>query len=287
MKLGWILQKTLLENGTFPSILPSELEALGTIVHVSDCGRFDDNLSPQIPHDSPAMFWSALGSLHFIKNISKVIPPRYLVHTFFTNELHYYSRYQSQIPMASRLNKRGFMLPFSACEQIQASEIKQWVQAPIVHIRPDNALKIAEASQVELNEEDWNRWLHQTKSLSGASASTTFWFFPAQKIEAEYRFVIANGTPISATPYPHCINDLSIMDSAVPREAFSLASSVASTITLDDPIYVMDIARNEDHFFVVELNCMATSGWYNLPVRETAGGLHRAFLRTIQSFGLD
>jgi len=274
-KLGWIVHNELITQDIIPNSVPELLRKKGHEVVIADIARFSDKLSTTLPSDVD--LWSGLGTISFLKRLPQLTTLRNIpLHSFFMSEGHSYMRYQSQIPKDKILNKDGFILPLSECMNRSASSISNALSCNSIHIRPDNGLKVAEAHQMNLNDDEWMSWIKNTMQFSGANENTLFWFFPKQKIDAEYRLVIFNRKVVSQTPYPHDFNKLDSMDSSVPKAAIDLGNEVAQKLNLSDPIYVMDIARQGKTYKVIEINCMASSGWYKLSPEAVVNHLSMA-----------
>ena len=278
-KLGWIVHSDLITQDIIPKAVPELLRNKGHEVVVANVTRFSDKLSVDLA--SNVDLWSGLGTIAFLKRLPQLTTLRNVpLHSFFMNEGHSYMRYQSQIPRDKILNKNGFILPLSECMNRSASSISKSLNCNSVHIRPDNGLKVAEAHQMILNDDEWVLWIKNTMQFSGANENTLFWLFPKQEIDAEYRLVIFNGKVVSQSPYPHDFNNLDNMDNCVPCEAIELGNEVAQKMNLSDPIYVMDIARQGRTFKVIEINCMASSGWYKLSAQAVVNHLSMALVKT-------
>jgi glutathione synthase/RimK-type ligase-like ATP-grasp enzyme len=97
-----------------------------------------------------------------------------------------------------------------------------------------------------------------------------FWLFPNKVIKAEYRTIISNKKVIGASGYPHNFKNLEDYNSIVPEAVISLAESAAKDIDISDKIYILDVAETDLGYKVIELNCLATSGWYNIEAKDIA-----------------
>lgn len=283
MKHGWLIHSYLLEN----KIVPNDIVQLfqqnnpSVPVVVTDIDIMNRQLRQRLPKNVD--LWSSLGTIAFQRNIHNVRELQDVEHyAFFAPELHQYSLYQHMIPRSLILNRDGIVLPFAECFHRTGKSIKQVVGSEHVHIRPDNCLKLSEASQFALTDSNWEKWLSETQRHSGASPQSLFWLFPKQDIAEEYRFVIHNNCVVSQSTYPHDFRFPEKQASHVPQIAKNLAEDVATNIDISDSIYVFDIAKTtNDEYRVIELNCMATSGWYNMDGKPLIAALNKAILDVI------
>lgn len=282
MKHGWLIHQHLLDENSIPKTLIDALQVSDVPVVVRDIDLINQTLSEPLPPE--VELWSSLGTIAFQRNAHNLRDFQGVEHySFFAPELHQYSRYQHMIPRELILNRNGLLLPFSECFHRTAGSLATMLNTERVHVRPDNSLKLAEAEQFHLTETHWQRFLQNTKRLSGANPQSLFWLFPAVDIREEYRMVVYQNEIIAATPYPHNIHDLSQIATSVPDIAISVAQEAAKSIHISDQIYVLDVARtSENQYYVIELNCMATSGWYELDPQPIAKALNHAIEHVIQ-----
>jgi hypothetical protein len=186
----------------------------------------------------------------------------------FSPELHHFSNYQHQIPSQLKLNSKGLVLPFSECSEISFDALCQRLGTDPddgVFMRPDPALKVCEAQA--LNSLDWDSWLNYTKRYTAVLPSTFLWWFPVVDIQKEYRCFIQDGKCISASTYGFEVEPENVDDDGVLRD---FVEFVAKGIELDDPCYVIDVALTQQGLKVIELNCAATSGIYQLDLVRLA-----------------
>lgn len=283
MKYGWLIHQHLLDKNIVPKMLIDALQAYDDVpVVVRDIDLINHKLSEPLPPE--VKLWSSIGTIGFQRNAHNLRDFQHVEHySFFAPELHYYSRYQYMIPRALILNRNGILLPFSECFHRTALSLSTMLNTTRVHVKPDNSLKIAEAEQFDLTETHWQRFLQHTKQFSGVNPQSLLWLFPAADIREEYRMVIYQQNVIAATPYPHNIRDLSQIATSVPNDAINVAAEAAKNINISDQIYVLDIARTaDDKYYVIELNCMATSGWYKLNPQPIANALNHAIQHVIE-----
>lgn len=212
---------------------------------------------------------SATGSIRSLRNFGT---DRNLVNIpcfdMFTPELHYYSKYQYNIPAPLKLNSDGVILPFSECSRLSFDELCDRInKCPngSVFMRPDPALKVCEA-QV-LCREQWETWKQYTTEYTGVTDSTFLWWFPVEDIKNEYRCFMHNNKCISASEYSMEGEPIN-MDNDSDLKKFS--ERVSTYLDLDDPCYVIDVAKVKSGFKVIELNCASTSGLYDLNLNSVA-----------------
>lgn len=274
MITGWLIHHHLLEHGVIPPCVPDRLKQMGVTAQVIELERFNsvniNNIDPKVE------LWSSLGSIAFQKIIGKTLNNAGKEHySFFTPTLHHYSSYQHLIPGKHMLNTKGVMLPFGELKRRDIGNVTRLINSNKIHIRPDNALKIAEASQFLLSKPFWTQWLSETEKHSGASDTTLFWLFARKEIVAEYRCLVHKGKLITYSPYSHF--DSQYQGSIDEESISAFVANVAPKIDIDDKIYILDLALTSDgELKVIELNCMATSGWYEIDAGLACGALVEA-----------
>jgi hypothetical protein len=280
---GIIIQKRLLEQNIIPQEAVPEFERLGMIVSIIDLDMFDE----LIGHiDSNVQFWTSISTIKMQRFISKFLSKNTAHHLpLFCSELHYYSKYIHQVPPKFRLNNNGLMLPLAEIKNICFDHLSKYLGSYQCHIRPDNALKIAEAQVISINTESIDNFINDTLQFSSASETSIFWIFPRKDIVAEYRLAIRNNKAIASSAYPHDILKPDDIEKTVPDDVISFGNMVARTINISDEIYVMDIARDtKGQLYFLELNCMSTSGWYKMNVQTLCSNISDELLKAIENY---
>lgn len=258
-----VFQKEMLKLAEYEN-LRSELNLMGCITGVFDYKPHKDNVfscsgNPDIE--------AAIGSIQFLKSSGRWLGNT-LNGSLFTPELHYYSQYQFKIPSEIKLNNKSLVLPFSEIKRRGIKSLLESLGEPLhehIFIKPDQSLKVCE-STVE-SDSSWEHWCTYTSEKTGVQETSFIWFSPVKKIKKEYRCLISNKKATSASLYGFNVLPKNEDDNAA---LLDFASSAASSIELNDPSYMMDIAETDDGFKVIELNCLSTSGLYALNTKALA-----------------
>lgn len=258
MKIGVLIQKYYLD---------SEIDSKGILRALSDLS-IPYNIVDWNPHGMEYIFWegedvdflTSIGSISFVRDLHRRMKKHKPMHNLFDPLLHRFSLYQHMIPKEFSLNSDGFMLPFSEIRRRNFEQISGLLSANSVFIKPDNGLKICEASVI--NRDNLSDWKSDIEKYSGAGENSLFWIFPAVQIDCEYRCLVVNSTCISISTYSHdgniaCVN---IND----ENLINFVNDASKHIRIEDPCYIMDVALIKGQFKVIELNCLATSGQYML-----------------------
>ncbi len=77
--------------------------------------------------------------------------------------------------------------------------------------------------------------------------------------EIEYRFWIYEGTVVGASSYSWTHG---LENKTVPLDAYEMVENVTENLQYVMQTYVVDVARYEGEYRVIELNAFSTSGWY-------------------------
>lgn len=253
MKAGWILQAYYLDNEPEGHLITKALDTLKVPYMIVrwETSSFNDFIWDKETVD----IVGAIGSISFIKKFHKNYKGPEL-YPFFDNQLHYYSRYQHQIPKDKQLNEPGYLLPFDEIKRQNPKKIFGGNES--LFFRPDNALKICEAELVSIN--DFDRWLHYTSNNTGVGGNSFIWIFNPKEINAEYRIVISEGRAVSYSQYMK--SNSIFIDNQENKEIVSFAEDCVKFIDIVDSIYIIDLAETPSGIKLVELNAFSTSGMY-------------------------
>lgn len=210
---------------------------------------------------------TAWGSISFVDHLHRCTNsdgnPN--VFEFFTPELHFYHRYEHQLPRAMKFNADAVMLPFGNLCQRDFNTISTMLNAPKgLVIKPDNGLKSCEVYTCP-TASAWHEALRMHQYHDRTRPTDLFWVAPLRSIESEYRCLVFNGQVVDIAHYAG--EDVA----EITREAgVAFANNAAKHIQLDEPLWVLDIVLSDGEWSVMELNCASTSGWYGLDVSKCA-----------------
>lgn len=113
--------------------------------------------------------------------------------------------------------------------------------------------------------------------LSAVMDETMIMVAPAQNIQGEFRFVVANGRVIAGSEY-RWDGKLDIRRDWTP-ECEELAQRVASHPWQIDIAYTCDVALLEDSVKLVELNGFSCAGLYACDLDKVVQGVSEAAIR--------
>jgi hypothetical protein len=233
---------------------------------------FDVQTITLSPHREDRVCWqggdvdliTVWGSIAFVRQLAaRAVADTPPIFEFFTPELHYYHRYQHYFAAGDKFNQDGIMLPFGSLQGMTFDRASALVIAPSgVVLKPDNGLKVAEVYTCP-TAETWVEAVRQHVAFNRTDPTALFWLAPYRTIEAEYRCLVQDGRVVDVANYagPE-LNDTPAL--------LAFANKVLANVELDDPLFVLDVVRSEGRWFVMELNCASTSGWYTLDVEKCA-----------------
>jgi hypothetical protein len=211
----------------------------------------------QLPTDVDIV--SVAGSIKFVRDAGKWCKSIAL-YDMFAPELHRRTNYIHQVKPENRLNADALLTTFGdLSNNLDYSILTHTHTSPFI-IQPDQGLKVAELSLVE-SEQQFKEWLdyHQTKS--GLTSNSLIWTAAGKLIQREWRCLISNGHVLSMSLYGL---DIEPQNDDSNLRVLSFAGNAAKNISISDPSYMLDVAEVGGKLYVIELNCLATSGVYAL-----------------------
>ncbi len=205
-----------------------------------------------------------MGSIRYLRDAPQWMPGNLKWFSMFTQELHYYHRYQHQIPTEMLLNGDGLMLPFAEIKRRGLEKICAYWDCPStdgVFVRPDQALKVCEAEVVL--PDTWEDWCRYREKHTGIDGTSLMWCAPVRSFDLECRCLVVNQRIESISSYhglgvvePQCIDE--------QQEIIQAITPLLKNIELMDVAYMLDVARTSEGGKVIELNCLSSSGLYSL-----------------------
>jgi hypothetical protein len=94
-----------------------------------------------------------------------------------------------------------------------------------------------------------------------------FLIAPMRNIDYEWRTIIKNRECLTGSQYmsfDKTTNKLGVdISSNLPNDVAEYANMVANETAYGDGFYVLDIVGSEEELFVMEINALSTSGWYD------------------------
>lgn len=202
-----------------------------------------------------------VGSIRFVRDSTIAFQ-----HSFFTHYLHYVSKYISFIPQNLLWNKEMFMLPLGLISTYSKEFFEPIAKNNLIYIKPDNALKISESHEINLDIKDL--MVNDICKYTGANLDSSFWVAPMRKPVSEYRLLVyRNQVPDYSLYLGEHIRHEQIV--SYINQILPILPSLTEFI--NENLYVVDIGIDEDgNFGIIELNTFATSGKYNIEPRILA-----------------
>lgn len=171
-----------------------------------------------------------------------------------SNYLSYWGKYSLQQNYA--------FMPFA-----EVYRRKDWIykvmslkfgQERLVFIRPDDNAKSFHGELVA--KEKFEDWYRISNIYEPGKQCMTLVSEPS-KIEAEYRFVIADKKVVTGSQYR--LNGKLAYLSKFPIEAANLAEEIANSCEFNPhPMYIMDICKTEDGYKLMEIGSANCAGMY-------------------------
>jgi hypothetical protein len=209
----------------------------------------------------------AYGSVEFIKAVrADFYPGKWADWTELRCE-----RYFAKVG-ALLFNDDYLLLPAAEVKRRQQALLAKWGR---LFLRPTRADKPFSGMVVGRDE-----WEEIERQLDKVEAYDLVVVAPAKEIEAEYRLVAVRGKGIvAASQYRQ--NAQSAFHRDVPSEAYQVAETAVKMIGEDfaDPMYIVDIARHQDEFRLLEINGFSYAVFYACDLETIVQAAHEEALR--------
>lgn len=140
------------------------------------------------------------------------------------------------------LNQKVMWMPLGVLSKYRETH------APAIFCRPDSGWKLWSGS---VWEQGTSLADNGAESLSPSLMAVVG---PLKKIQSEIRFHVAHGQIIAAARYAG--DDLTPTDMDICRD-------IIAAVNLPDPYTVVDMAKWDDKWYILELNCWSCSGIYD------------------------
>jgi hypothetical protein len=216
-------------------------------------------LESKVPLPTDVDIVSVAGSIKFVRDASAWCKSTVL-YDMFAPELHRRTHYLHQVKPDERLNADALLTTFGELSNnLDYSILSNTHTSPFI-IQPDQGLKVAELSLIE-SEHQFNEWLTYHRTKSGLTSNSLIWTAAGKKIQREWRCLISNGSVLSMSLYGL---DIEPQNDDSNLKVLNFAGDAAKNINISDPAYMLDVAEVDGELYVIELNCLATSGIYAL-----------------------
>lgn len=269
MQIGVLVDDDFFLSDVEKDLARRTLEGAG--FHVRTCSF---PLRSDVYHGWKVDAITALGAIRFMNALNKVdfdVP--YL--PAYSPEFHAVSSYIGQLPQDRLWNKRASMLPLSVIQQRSWENL--WSESAVsLFVKPDNALKVAEPCCVTQNNyrDVVSNWL----KFTGLHSNSLCWLSPEALPAREYRALVEQGKVLSISPYAHQGQDkVCASESLKPWLEDALHG-----VRFNEDVFIVDVAEGlADERGILELNCLSSSGHYDLNKIEIAASLCRFVQRQI------
>lgn len=180
----------------------------------------------------------------------------------------------SNLPLDWFMNRDGVFMTWAMFKQRRREFFYSW-DSDRIFIRPNSGFKTFAGTPIKYGELDDE--INSLDQLSSVMDETMIMVAPAQKIQGEFRFVIADGKVIAGSEY-RWDGKLDIRRDWTP-ECEELAQRVASHPWQIDIAYTCDVALLEDSVKLVELNGFSCAGLYACDLDKVVQGVSEAAIR--------
>lgn len=251
----WIIDQYILDVSERKDDIIHALEDNDIEYYIRSYDRFK---KPDVPEhlsiDNPPVCGIVYGSIQFVEQYTKhtnLIP-----NSYYDNRHYSVSDYLCRHTPELFLNSDGFFLPYSVLKN-NRNYYMQLLGSNSLFIRPNTGKKIFTGCVLK-NDSDYVL-LEQS---SGITDTSMIWVSTAKEIREEYRYVIVNGSVVGGCQY-HSNGDIHIEESDDDR-CKNLASIIAKEAPEFHNTFVCDVGISslDNKPYVIEINCINTSGWY-------------------------
>ena len=218
------------------------------------------------------------GSHLFVRNISD---GRYQPGALGVNDRTQVLQYLSNLPIEWFLNHDGNFTSWAVFKH-KAHSLFDELGSDDLFIRPNSGFKTF-SGQV-LKRENCEHEISSLDQLSSVMNDTLMLYKAAQKLQGEFRFVIADKQVIAGSEY-RWDNILDIRRDW-PQECWDLAQQVANHDWQVDVAYTCDVALTDSGPKVIELNGFSCAGLYACDLTAVVNGVSEAALKEYLGDGL-
>ena len=267
----WIVDEYMLEVSERKEEIVAYLEKQGnyTITPFTRIHKID------IPDDfsigSPFKCGIIYGSIQFVNKCleqSCLYPGSYYSATGYQLQ-NYLSSYEPHY----FLNRHGFFVPFRW--MFGKFSYYQSLLGERIFIRPNSGKKLFTGQVVE-SIDDLNM-LYKTSSVVD---NTLVYISGAKELSHEFRYIIVDGKVVGHSQY-HVNGEISITEDD-NTECRALAQSLADDTDEFNNTFVCDVGLCDGLPFVIELNCINTSGWYLANVSDIMNALNEKLIKEFE-----
>jgi hypothetical protein len=195
--------------------------------------------------------------------------------SYYDPNRYHLMNYMSEYSPSVFLNKDGFFVSFIWL--YKRLSYYQSILGKDIFVRPNSPKKLFTGLVVKsLDDLDL---MYKTSSVSD---STMVFISSAKHLEKEIRYFIVDGKVVSHSQY-HKDHEICITEDDHP-DCRRLAQKVASMTDAFNNTFVCDVGLWNGFPYVVELNCINTSGWYLGDINAIMGALNDKIIRDYREY---
>ena len=251
-KVNWLVDEILNERqyeSGYPTIAEAAIE-LGYNVYKTRYIPFSIKPDENIPFKKGDCVVTH-GTVQFCRQIDKHLGANFCPGTYFNRNVKSFSLFASHFGELM-LNDDFYVIPY-------AEFIRRRLQPnQEVFIKPDSGMK--EFTGKLISYENFDDEINSMNQIEIVDPETLCVIATPKRIDAEFRYVIADKTVITGSEY-RWDNVLDVRRDTLPI-CDELAKQVAAMEWQADRVYVCDVAFTEGTAKIVELNAFSSSGMY-------------------------
>lgn len=248
----WLVDELLTERAYesgYPSIADAAAQ-LGCNVYKTKYIPFSTSPDPNINFRIGSCVITH-GTVQFCRQIDKHLGKLYAPCTYFNRNVKSFSIFAAHYGDLM-LNSDFYVIPYAEFVR------RRIPQGLAVFIKPDSGMK--EFTGKVIHYDNFDDEISSMNQIERIDPETLCVIASPKPIDAEFRYVIANGEVITGSEY-RWDNILDVRRDTLPI-CDELAEHVASMEWQPDSVYVCDIAYTQGTAKIVELNAFSSSGLY-------------------------
>ncbi len=259
MKPIWLIETGVWKDDNVSRMI-AILRDLGSIVHAEQYTYLGGTEFEIVDEDCPMIYYGSVNTGDYLRGLRKNWVPLIWFDKDVFSCRSYYAHWGKYL-----LQEHYGFYPMSEVSRLKDKLYQTFGKEDMVFIRPDDNDKSFTGRLVP--EENFPKWYEETAENRPPSASLVVVSSPV-RIEAEWRFVIADRKVIAGSDYKSA--GRLKLSSDYLRNAALFAEEVAAGPWQPRAIYSMDVAYSSDGLYrLVEINSINSSGLYRcdlLPV---------------------
>lgn len=248
----WLVDEILTERRYecgYPTIDVAAAE-LGFDVYKTKYVPFSTEPDPKIPFGKGACVITH-GTVQFCSQIDKHYGAKWCPGTYFNRNVKSFSLFASHYGDLM-LNSDFHVIPYA---EFVRRRLKPGQR---VFIKPDSGMK--EFTGKVISHGDFDDEINSMDQIERVDGESLCVIAEAKRIDAEFRYVIADGKVVTGSEY-RWDNVLDVRRDTLPV-CDALARHVAEMEWQPDRVYVCDVALTNGEAKIVELNAFSSSGLY-------------------------